>query len=314
MERTSTSAGGSTESAMRNVAHRTAGQTDPSHSSLDTSRLSSYNSLMLRRSFFLAVLAASAQAWAQEAAAPAPLTKEEITGAAAGEQISLPMPSELFSALGKRGKPDWSALLRKAPSAKFANRQQIALNLGGLIADGYLAVEAQDAGQVRTVARDINGLATSLGVQQKLVNRGNKIIEFAEAGNWDALMEELEAVQNEVIDEMKAQEDENFVTLVLLGGWLRGTEVVTSYLTKNYSAEGARVLRQPAVVNYFVKKLAEMPKRILDTPLMNEVRVSLFAIHKAVAFNQDTTPSEEDVKKLNELAIAVVKKISTTNK
>jgi hypothetical protein len=266
---------------------------------------------MLRRSFFLAVLAASAQAWAQDAAAPAPLTKEEITGATSGEPICLPMPSELFSALGKKGKPDWSAFLRKAPAAKFSNRQQIALNLGGLIADGYLAVEAQDAGQVRTIARDINSLATSLGVQEKIVNRGNKIIEFATEGHWDALMEELEAVQNEVIDVMEAQEDQNFVTLVLLGGWLRGTEVVTSYLTKNYTPEGARVLRQPAVVHYFLKKMADMPKRILDTRLMTDVRVALFAIQKAVAFNQDATPSEEDVKKLNELAAEVVKKIST---
>src|SRR5262245_52395364 len=113
---------------------------------------------MLRRTLFLAVLAASAQAWAQHAAAPAPLTKEGIIGATSGEPICLPRPSELFSALGKQVKPDWSALLRKAPTAKFINRQPIALNLGGLIADGYLAVEAQDAGQVRTVARDINAL------------------------------------------------------------------------------------------------------------------------------------------------------------
>jgi hypothetical protein len=280
---------------------------------------------MLRRILFLTVLAASGPAGAQEAAPPpapeptpapasAPLTKEEITGATSGETICLPMPSELFSALGKKGRPDWSLFLRKAPNAKFSNRQQIALNLGGLIADGYLAVEAQDAGQVRGVARDINALSISLGVQQKLINRSNKIIEFAQEGNWDSLMEELEAVQNEVIDEMKAQQDQNFVTLVLLGGWLRGTEVVTGYLSKNYTPEGARVLRQPAVVHFFSKRLADMPKRIIDTELMNEVRIALFAIQKSVAFNQDTTPSEEDVKKLNELAAGVVKKISTISK
>ncbi len=255
------------------------------------------------------MLAASAQVWAQDARAP--LSKEEITSASIGESISMPMPSELFAALGKKGKPDWSSLLRKPPTASFVNRPQIALNLGALIADGYLAVEAQDAQQVRTVAREISALAKGLGVQEQLVVRGNKIIEFAQDGHWDTLMEELEAVQNEVIDAMIQHQDKDLVTLVMLGGWLRGTEVVTSYLSRNYSAEAARVLRQPAVVDHFVQKLATMPKRVIDTELMNDVRLALFDIRKAVTHNQDVTPSAEDVKKLNELATGVMKRITT---
>lgn len=267
---------------------------------------------MLRRSLFLAVLAASAQAWAQDAPAPAAsLSKEEITTATTGESISNPTPSELFAALAKKGKPDWVSLLRKSPSGTFTNRQQIALNLGGLIADGYLSVEAQDAQQVKNVAKDIRAMAKGLGVAQDLVNRGANIVEFAEKGNWDTLLEELEAAQNEVNDAMTANKDQDLVTLVMLGGWLRGLEVVTSYLSDHYNPEAARVLRQPAVVDHFVKKLAAMPKRLTDTGLMEQVRLSLFEIRKAVTYNSDVIPTEEDVKKLNELAKEIVKKITT---
>jgi hypothetical protein len=264
---------------------------------------------MLRRILFLAVLAASLEARAQDE--PAPLTKEQILGAAIGEPVSTPMPSELFAALGKKGKPDWSTLLRKPPSDKFTNRPQLALNLGGLIADGYLAVEAQDAQVVENVARDIRALTKSLGIEQEVVNRGSRIVELAKAGNWDTLAEELEAAQNEVTAAMASHDDQDLVTLVTLGGWLRGTEVVSSFLAKNYSEEGARVLRQPAVVDHFVRKLAAMPKRTLDTDLMEQVRRSLFDIRKAVSYGVDSVPTLDDVKNLNQLASTIEIAIST---
>ena len=75
---------------------------------------------MLRRILFLAILAASMEVRAQDE--PAPLTKEQILAASIGEPVSTPMPSELFAALSKKGKPDWSALLRKPPGATFTNR------------------------------------------------------------------------------------------------------------------------------------------------------------------------------------------------
>jgi hypothetical protein len=177
---------------------------------------------MLRRT--LIVLALSSTLCAQDdspKAAAAPLTKEEIAAAVADENFSLPMPGELFAALGKQGRIDWTALLRKAPSESFTNRQQIALNLGALVADGYLAVEAEDKQHVKNVARDIRALARKIGVEDELVSRGNSIMQFAEDGKWDTLKEELEATQNDVIAAMNAHKDQDLVTLVILGGWLR---------------------------------------------------------------------------------------------
>lgn len=264
---------------------------------------------MLRRTLIGLTLCSAL--WAQEVAPPGSLTKEEIATAVADEKISLPVPGELFAALSKQGRIDWSAQLRKAPSGTFTNRQQIALNLGTLVADGYLAVEAQDKQQVKNISNDIRVLAKALGVQESIVARGRSIIQFAEDGQWETLREELEATQNEVIAAMVAHKDPEFVTLVMLGGWLRGTEVVSSYITAHYSEAGAKVLRQPAVVDHFVQKLAGMPKKVVDNPLVDAVRLKLFEIKKAVTFGSQVTPTEDDVKKLSELAASVVKSIST---
>jgi hypothetical protein len=267
---------------------------------------------MLRRT--LIVLALSSTLCAQDdspKAAAAPLTKEEIAAAVADENFSLPMPGELFAALGKQGRIDWTALLRKAPSESFTNRQQIALNLGALVADGYLAVEAEDKQHVKNVARDIRALARKIGVEDELVSRGNSIMQFAEDGKWDTLKEELEATQNDVIAAMNAHKDQDLVTLVILGGWLRGTEAVSGYVASHYAEGSARVLRQPAVVDHFVQKLATMPKKFTDTPLMAAVRLSLFEIKKAVTFGPEVVPTAEDVQKLSAMASSVIKTIST---
>ncbi len=264
---------------------------------------------MLRRSLLIALLAGGTALRADDA--PAPLTKEEIASVASGEVISMPMPGELFAALGKAGRPDWSAMLRKSPAGAFTSRQQIALNLGALIADGYLAVEAQDAQQVKNVSKDIKSLAKGLGVEQDLINRGNSIIDFAEKGKWDTLKEELEATQNEVVAAMRAHQDQELVIFVMLGGWLRGTEVVSGYFAAHYSEAGARVLRQPAVVEHFIQQLGAMPPKLTNTPVVSGVRTALMEIKNALAFSTTGTPREEDVKKLTELAAGAMKIIST---
>ena len=110
----------------------------------------------------------------------------------------------------------------------YRNRAQIALNLGGLIADGFIAVEAQDSQQVKNIGTDIIKLAKALGVSENVLSRGNSINEFAENSEWDALQEELEATQNEVKTSMQSNRDQDYVILVSLGGWIRGTQVVSA--------------------------------------------------------------------------------------
>ena len=66
-----------------------------------------------------------------------------------------PTPGELFAPLGKAGKINWAAQYRAPIPTTYGNRAQIALNLGGLIADGFIAVEAKDSQQVKNIGSDI---------------------------------------------------------------------------------------------------------------------------------------------------------------
>ena len=149
------------------------------------------------------VLLVSALA-ASGATGDASLSADQLAKAAKTDSISIPTPGELFAALSKSGKINWSGQYRGPMPVTYRNRAQIALNLGGLIADGFIAVEAKDGQQVKNIGSDIIKLAKALGVSEKLLGRGNSINEFADNNEWDTLQEELEATQNEVKSSMQS--------------------------------------------------------------------------------------------------------------
>ncbi|MGG7377319.1 hypothetical protein ACQ7B2_00430, partial [Escherichia coli] len=71
------------------------------------------------------------------------------------------------------------------------------------------------------------------------------IIEAADKRNWNNVRRELDRTQNSVQQAMNEVHDEKLSQLVSLGGWLRGTEVLTSVVNDHFSADGAELLHQP---------------------------------------------------------------------
>jgi len=245
------------------------------------------------------------------AAEPAALTRDQLAKSIKSDTLTIPTPGELFAALGKPGSPNWAGQYRGPIPVTFSNRAQIALNLGGLIADGFIAVEAQDGQQVKNIGTDIIKLAKALGVSENVLSRGKSINEFAENGEWSALQEELEATQNEVKASMQSNRDQDFVILVSLGGWIRGTQVVSGSILENYNEASARVLRQPALVSYIQAKVNDISPELQKEPLVNAVREKLSEIEKLVTFSASGTPTAEEVRKLNEAVTSLMAEIQS---
>ncbi len=57
-----------------------------------------------------------------------------------------------------------------------------------------------------------------------------------------------------------------------LGGWLRGTKALTALILQRYTAEGAEVLKQPALLNRFETQLAKMPPNATVSKMEEGVR------------------------------------------
>ena len=247
---------------------------------------------------------------ADAAASIPPLTKEQMASAITTDAVTIPTPGELFAALDKQCKPNWINLGRGPINTAYTDRAQTALNLGGLIADGYIAVEAQDGQQVKNLGRDILTLAKNLGISKEVLGRAKSIQDLVDESDWNSLREELESTQNDVKAAMDALHDEELVTLVSIGAWVRGTQVVSDVILRNFSQQTSCILRQPELVEFLRSKLDKLSPKTKDTPLIKSVDTQLDAIAKTVSFPYGATPSKDDVQKLSAQATELVNVIA----
>lgn len=259
----------------------------------------------------LALLSATALAerTSSTSSASEKLEAGQIAQAIKTDAITIPTPGELFAALAKPAKPDWASRYRGPISINYKTRAQIALNLGGLIADGFIAVEAQDTQQVKNIGGDIIKMARALGVSEGILSRGNSINQFAENDEWATLQEELEATQNEVKASMQTLRDQDLVILVSLGGWIRGTQVVSGVIEKNYDEKLGQVLRQPELLRFIRGKISTISPEMQADPLVKSVNTQLGGIEEIVAkpFGQGLTSAE--VTKLSQKVNALMQEI-----
>ena len=92
---------------------------------------------------FPAVLLLATVALASTAGAQ--LTKKQLAGAERIASLTVPSPAEFFVAIDKAGHPDWMSFYRDPAPTTYPTRPRTALNLGALVTDGFVAVEAQEA-------------------------------------------------------------------------------------------------------------------------------------------------------------------------
>ncbi len=270
---------------------------------------------LLKPILLTGLICAAASGWgrAQDDMPQAPVTlptEAEQAAAVETEEISIPTPGELFSALEKQAQPNWPAYYRTPIPTAFPSRVQIALALGTLFTDGYVAVEAMDGQQVKNVGRDLMALAKALGVGDDIIVRGTSLTEFAENNEWNLLMEELDATQNEVEQLMIKMRDQDLVVLVGLGGWMRGAEVVSAAILEDYTPEAARILRQPELAGFLRSRLDALSKRHQTDPLVGKLKESLLEIQELLTIPEEAEISEATVESLRDLAGAMTAAMS----
>ena len=157
------------------------------------------------------------------------------------EDVVVPLPNEIFGALNKLDSVNWKDFVRTNKGTNFTERPRIALLLGTVIADGFIAVQAEDAPSVKEIGQRVVSLAKGIGVGNSIVPHAKAITEAADKRNWPAVRQELDRTQNSVQQAMNEVHDEKLSQLVSLGGWLRGTEVLTAVVNRHFSERRRRV-------------------------------------------------------------------------
>ena len=96
------------------------------------------------------------------------------------DEVVVPVPSEIFTVLDKLGNPNWRDELRKVGPNTSTDRMELALVFGTVIAEGFVAVQAEDRKAVEDVGRVIYDriLAVASGEKSKSEAEGLGDHEF----------------------------------------------------------------------------------------------------------------------------------------
>lgn len=191
------------------------------------------------------------------------------------DEVVVPVPSEVFAVLDKLGEPNWKHEIRSLEVPATSDRTKLALLFGNVVAEGFVAVQAEDKEAVKEAGKDVISIATALGLTKAVRPHAQAILDAADKNDWKAIRKEFDQTQKTVKDTMEEMKDLDLSQCVSLGGWLRGTASVTSIISKNFSADRAELLNQPMLVEHFINAIGKMSKSEQEHDLLRAVQKGL---------------------------------------
>ena len=248
---------------------------------------------------------AIAQTQPDKSAAQLPSQSTAIKG------VLVPVPREIFDALDKFEHSNWRAVQRPelAQQRPPGDQAGTALLLGVVIAEGFIAVEAEDAVEVKDVGRAVLKLARGLGVEKAAIRRSRSIIDHAEREDWAAVRKEWDGVLPDVQRGMNELKSDQLAQLVSLGGWLRGAQVLSALVLQDYSDQNAELLRQSSLLDYFDKRLGEMDSEISTNPAVVRMREGIRKVRPLIA-SEEPRISRKAVKQISGISGNLIKSIT----
>ena len=186
-----------------------------------------------------------------------------------------PSIERIFAQLDQLRPLPFDQLKRENPQSIVAGREHKGLIFGGLIADGFLIVEAERKNLVESFGRVLLEQARSLGVGDRVMRHSASLTELGRRGEWPRVRQELITTQIDVEQAMIDLRDEKMAHLISLGGWLRGLEISAGAVEAEFSQPRAKILVQPDLADYFAAELKTLPPTIAHAPLFEKIRAGV---------------------------------------
>ena len=227
---------------------------------------------------------------------PLPSQAKQVGG------VAVPVPKEIFHSLDQFPDANWRAVRRPevARWKSHGDQTQIAILLGVVTAEGFIAMEAQDSTEVKNIGNRVLALAQGLGIEERAVRRARSIIDLADKEEWNEARKEWDRVVSDLESGMIELKSAELSQLISLGGWLRGTEALSALVLQNYSPERAELIRQPGLANYLEKQVLAMSSDVQRRPMLVKLVDGIGSIRALVESESGPLP-KETVQKIHEI-------------
>lgn len=229
------------------------------------------------------------------------------------DEVVVPVPSEIFAVLDKLGTPNWRDEVRSVNSPNTTDRMELSLIFGTVIAEGFVAVQAQDEQSVQDIGREVMSIAASLGLTKAVRPHAQSILDAVKKKDWRGVRKEFDQTQSTVRSEMERMRDNDLAQCVSLGGWLRGTASVTSVIGKAYTNDSAELLNQPMLVDHFSKAVDTMSENAKNNRLISGIAKGLTKIRQAMEA-PDGMITQDNVKVIRSTSEDLLSSILQTKK
>jgi hypothetical protein len=187
------------------------------------------------------------------------------------------------------------------------DRADLAIELGFLIADGFLVVQAEQLDKVEDLATKLTRYGKALGAGDRVNRHAAGLLEAAKEKDVAQLKKELAATQRDVETELVTLRDADLAHLISLGGWIRALAVSTVAVDKQFSAERARKVMREDIADYYTESVAGLEPRVAERPNYLEMRDLLAGLRVEMVIKDDEEPTPETMKEIREQAAKLVK-------
>ena len=243
-----------------------------------------------------------------EAQIPADLMEDEHLREELGvNEFTAPSISKLFDTLQFLMPLPLVEVQREANERMPLDRADLSIELGFLIADGFLIVQAGQMDQVERIASELNRYGKALGAGDRINRHAAGLLEAAKKQDIPQLKKELAATQKDVEAELVTLRDADLAHLISLGGWIRALEVSSVAVDKQFSAERATKIMREDIADYYTEIVSGLEPRISERPNYIAIRDVLSGLRNEMVIGENEDPTHEKVKEIREQAAKLVK-------
>ena len=234
------------------------------------------------------------------------LDDEHVREELAVNEFTAPSISRMFDTLQFLMPLPLIDMERKMPARMPLDRADLALELGFLIADGFLVVQAGQLEKVEPLASDLTRYGKALGAGDRVNRHAAALLDSARNQDVDQLKKELASAQRDVEIELVTLRDTDLAHLISLGGWIRALEVASAAVERQFSPERAAKIMREDIADYYTESVAGLEPRISERPNFLEMRNVLHGMRTAMLIEGGTNATPERVTEIREQAERLV--------
>lgn len=193
------------------------------------------------------------------------------------------------------------------PKRMPLDRSDLAMEIGFLIAEGFLAVQNNTLDDIQGIAKELSRYGKALGAGDRVNRHAASLLDHAKNNRSEKLKEELAATQKDVEIELVQLRDADLAHLISLGGWARALECAAVAVDKDFTEERANQLFREDVADYYESVIGSLDPRVSERNNMLQIRIICSGLKSTMTLASDEEPTEAKVKEIREQSAKLAK-------